>query len=141
MEKFIPTIIGIVLILCGVLELYLIYRYSQNIKKLKNQSPAAPFAIWSGLIFGLFFIVGPIIAMAGGLKNMNQMASIVGGILFWIAAIFSLARAEKLERNLRQKINHYPVHPKRLRRMYCNCCRYIGLDCNFLAKKNYNICD
>lgn len=117
MEKFIPTIIGIVLILCGVVELYLIYRYSQNIKKLKNQSPAAPFAIWSGLIFGLFFIVGPIIAMAGGLKNMNQMASIVGGILFWIAAIFSLARAEKLERNLRQKINHYPVHPKRLRRM------------------------
>lgn len=95
MEKFIPTIIGIVLILCGVLELYLTYRYSQNIKKLKNQPPTASFAIWSGLIFGLFFIVGPIIAMAGGLKNMNQMASIVGGILFWIAAIFSLARAEK----------------------------------------------
>ena len=101
MEKFIPTIIGIVLILCGVLELYLIYRYSQNIKKLKNQSPAAPFAIWSGLIFGLFFIVGPIIAMAGGLKNMNQMASIVGGILFWIAAIFSLARAEKIRKKLK----------------------------------------
>ena len=101
MEKFIPTIIGIVLILCGVVELYLIYRYSQNIKKLKNQSPAAPFAIWSGLIFGLFFIVGPIIAMAGGLKNMNQMASIVGGILFWIAAIFSLARAEKIRKKLK----------------------------------------
>ena len=101
MEKFIPTIIGIVLILCGVLELYLIYRYSQNIKKLKNQSPAAPFATWSGLIFGLFFIVGPIIAMAGGLKNMNQMASIVGGILFWIAAIFSLARAEKIRKKLK----------------------------------------
>ena len=101
MEKFIPTIIGIVLILCGVLELYLIYRYSQNIKKLKNQPPAAPFAIWSGLIFGLFFIVGPIIAMAGGLKNMNQMASIVGGILFWIAAIFSLARAEKIRKKLK----------------------------------------
>lgn len=101
MEKFIPTIIGIVLILCGVLELYLIYRYSQNIKKLKNQSPAAPFAIWSGLIFGLFFIVGPIIAMAGGLKNMNQMASIVGGILFWIAAISSLARAEKIRKKLK----------------------------------------
>lgn len=101
MEKFISTIIGIVLILCGVLELYLIYRYSQNIKKLKNQSPAAPFAIWSGLIFGLFFIVGPIIAMAGGLKNMNQMASIVGGILFWIAAIFSLARAEKIRKKLK----------------------------------------
>ena len=101
MEKFIPTIIGIVLILCGVLELYLIYRYSQNIKKLKNQSPAAPFAIWSGLIFSLFFIVGPIIAMAGGLKNMNQMASIVGGILFWIAAIFSLARAEKIRKKLK----------------------------------------
>ena len=77
------------------------YRYSQNIKKLKNQSPAAPFAIWSGLIFGLFFIVGPIIAMAGGLKNMNQMASIVGGILFWIAAIFSLARAEKIRKKLK----------------------------------------
>lgn len=101
MEKFIPTIIGIVLILCGVLELYLIYRYSQNIKKLKNQPPAAPFAIWSGLIFSLFFIVGPIIAMAGGLKNMNQMASIVGGILFWIAAIFSLARAEKIRKKLK----------------------------------------
>ena len=101
MEKFIPTIIGIVLILCGVVELYLIYRYSQNIKKLKNQPPAAPFAIWSGLIFGLFFIVGPIIAMAGGLKNMNQMASIVGGILFWIAAIFSLARAEKIRKKLK----------------------------------------
>ena len=101
MEKFIPTIIGIVLILCGVVELYLIYRYSQNIKKLKNQSPAAPFAIWSGLIFGLFFIVGPIIAMAGGLKNMNQMASIVGGILFWIVAIFSLARAEKIRKKLK----------------------------------------
>ena len=101
MEKFIPTIIGIVLILCGMLELYLIYRYSQNIKKLKNQPPAAPFAIWSGLIFGLFFIVGPIIAMAGGLKNLNQMASIVGGILFWIAAIFSLARAEKIRKKLK----------------------------------------
>ena len=101
MEKFIPTIIGIVLILCGVLELYMTYRYSQNIKKLKNQSPAAPFAIWSGLIFSLFFIVGPIIAMAGGLKNMNQMASIFGGILFWIAAIFSLARAEKIRKKLK----------------------------------------
>lgn len=77
------------------------YRYSQNIKKLKNQPPTAPFAIWSGLIFGLFFIVGPIIAMAGGLKNMNQMASIVGGILFWIAAIFSLARAEKIRKKLK----------------------------------------
>lgn len=107
MEKFIPTIIGIVLILCGVVELYLIYRYSQNIKKLKNQSPAAPFAIWSGLIFGLFFIVGPIIAMAGGLKNMNQMASIVGGILFWIAAIFSLARAEKIRKKL--KVENKPL--------------------------------
>ena len=101
MVKFIPTLIGIVLILCGVLELYLTYRYSQNIKKLKNQPPTAPFAIWSGLIFGLFFIVGPIIAMAGGLKNMNQMASIVGGILFWIAAIFSLARAEKIRKKLK----------------------------------------
>lgn len=101
MEKFIPTIIGIVLILCGVLELYLTYRYSQNIKKLKNQPTTASFAIWSGLIFGLFFIVGPIIAMAGGLKNMNQMASIVGSILFWIAAIFSLARAEKIRKKLK----------------------------------------
>ena len=101
MEKFIPTIIGIVLILCGVLELYLTYRYSQNIKKLKNQPTTASFAIWSGLIFGLFFIVGPIIAMAGGLKNLNQMASIVGGILFWIAAIFSLARAEKIRKKLK----------------------------------------
>lgn len=101
MEKFIPTIIGIVLILCGVLELYLTYRYSQNIKKLKNQPTTASFVIWSGLIFGLFFIVGPIIAMAGGLKNMNQMASIVGGILFWIAAIFSLARAEKIRKKLK----------------------------------------
>ena len=107
MEKFIPTIIGIVLILCGVLELYLTYRYSQNIKKLKNQPPTAPFAIWSGLIFGLFFIVGPIIAMAGGLKNMNKMVSIVGGILFWIAAIFSLARAEKIRKKL--KVENKPL--------------------------------
>jgi hypothetical protein len=107
MEKFIPTIIGIVLILCGVLELYLTYRYSKNIKKLKNQPPTAPFAIWSGLIFGLFFIVGPIIAMAGGLKNMNQMVSIVGGILFWIAAIFSLARAEKIRKKL--KVENKPL--------------------------------
>lgn len=107
MEKFIPTIIGIVLILCGVLELYLTYRYSQNIKKLKNQPPTAPFAIWSGLIFGLFFIVGPIIAMAGGLKNMNQMVSIVGSILFWIAAIFSLARAEKIRKKL--KVENKPL--------------------------------
>lgn len=78
------------------------YRYSQNIKKLKNQPPTAPFAIWSGLIFGLFFIVGPIITtMAGGLKNMSQMTSIIVGILFWIAAIFSLARAEQIRKKLK----------------------------------------
>lgn len=77
------------------------YRYSQNIKKLKNQPPTAPFAIWSRLIFGLFFIVGPIITMAGGLKNMSQMKSIIGGILFWIAAIFSLARAEQIRKKLK----------------------------------------
>lgn len=77
------------------------YRYSQNIKKLKNQPPTALFAIWSGLIFGLFFIVGPIITMTGGLKNMSQMTSIIVGILFWIAAIFSLARAEQIRKKLK----------------------------------------
>lgn len=101
MEKIIPAIIGIVLILCGVLELYLTYRYSQNIKKLKVQPPTAPFAIWSGLVFGLFFIAGPIMAMAGGLRNINRGMSIIGGILFWIAGIFALIRAEKIRKQLK----------------------------------------
>lgn len=101
MEKFIPVIVAVVLMLFGVLELYLTYRYSQNIKKLKYQPPTAPFAIWSGLVFGLFFIVGPIIGLAGGLRNMNKGMSIIGGILFWVAAVFALIRAEKIRKKLK----------------------------------------
>ena len=58
MEKFIPVIVAVVLMLFGALELYLTYRYSKNVKKMKYQPPTAPLAIWSGLVFGLFFIAG-----------------------------------------------------------------------------------
>lgn len=35
MEKFIPVIVAVVLMLFGALELYLTYRYSKNVKKMK----------------------------------------------------------------------------------------------------------
>lgn len=103
MEKSVLIIGTIILVSLGILQLYLTYRYSQNIKKLKVQPPTAPFAIWSGLVFGLFFIVGPLLALAGGLKNMNKGLSIVGGILFWIAAVFALIRAEKVRKQLKNE--------------------------------------
>ncbi|POO30777.1 hypothetical protein [Lactobacillus helveticus] len=80
------------------------YRYSQNIKKLKIRPTTAPFAIWSGVVFGIFFIVFPILVMIGNVKaisNAGHVMSIIGGILFWIAAIFALVRANKMRKQLK----------------------------------------
>ena len=107
MEKFFPMLGAIILILLGILELYLTYRYAQNVKKMKYQPPTAPFAIWSGLIIGLFFIAVPIIGLAGGLRNMSRWMSTVGGLLFWIAAVIALIRAERIRKQL--KAEHKPL--------------------------------
>ena len=111
MEKFIPVIVAVVLMLFGALELYLTYRYSKNVKKMKYQPPTAPLAIGSGLVFGLFFIAGPIIGLAGGLKNISRGISIIGSVLFWIAAVFALIRAEKIRKQLKAEHKpHYSSH-------------------------------
>ncbi|MBN6049779.1 hypothetical protein GDZ32_08115 [Lactobacillus helveticus] len=104
MEKMVIIIISLVLILLGILQLYLRYRYSQNIKKLKIRPTTAPFAIWSGVVFGIFFIVFPILVMIGNVKaisNAGHVMSIISGILFWIAAIFALVRANKMRKQLK----------------------------------------
>ncbi|WP_297952260.1 hypothetical protein [uncultured Lactobacillus sp.] len=104
MDKTAIIIISIVLIFLGILQLYLTYRYSQNIKKLKTPPTTAPFAIWSGIVFGMFFIVFPILALVGNVKvasNAGHVMSIIGGILFWIAAIFALIRANNMRKQMK----------------------------------------
>ncbi|WP_309432010.1 hypothetical protein, partial [Bacillus thuringiensis] len=49
----------------------------------------------------------PIIGLAGGLKNISRGISVIGSVLFWIAAVFALIRAEKIRKQL--KAEHKPL--------------------------------
>ncbi|WP_308555149.1 hypothetical protein [uncultured Lactobacillus sp.] len=107
-KKMEDIIIAVVFVGLGILELYLTYRYSQDIKKLKYQPATAPLAMWSGVFIGAVFIIVPIINLFGDLSNMGstgRIISIIGSILFWIAAIASWLRAEKMRKQKNKPAN------------------------------------
>ena len=91
--------IGVVLMALGALQLFLTYRYYQNIQKLKNHVLTAPFAIWSSVVFGLGLIIIPIMVFAGHTSDISR--GFFSAILFWIAAAIALVKANKMRKNLK----------------------------------------
>ena len=64
--------------------------------------------MWSGVFIGAVFIIVPIINLFGDLSNMGstgRIISIIGSILFWIAAIASWLRAEKMRKQKNKPAN------------------------------------
>jgi uncharacterized protein with PQ loop repeat len=85
--------IGVVLMALGALQLFLTYRYYKNIQKLKNHVLTAPFAIWSSVVFGMGLIIIPIMVFAGHTSDISRGFSIFSAVLFWVAAVIALIKA------------------------------------------------
>lgn len=97
-------VLTIVFIILGLLELVLTYQYNQKVKERKITTTTAPLVIWSGIVIGVGLIIVPFAKMFSGIRYINRGFSIFCGILFLIAAVWTLIRAINLQKNLKE--NH-----------------------------------
>lgn len=99
--KLFLLIISSVLVVCGVIELFFTYQYYKKVKNNQVLTPTAPFAIWSGAFIGIVFIAYPLAQLFNNLKYVNRSLSIISGILFLIAAVWTWIRADKSRKKLK----------------------------------------